>query len=74
MDWIETFGASVRQFLEYAGDLAHLAAKAVGGVLKLDATRARVVLPVLKAQVRFTGEQGVWLVAGAGAILGAVTL
>lgn len=74
MPWIETLGASVRHFLEYAGDLAHLAMKAVGGVLKLDGARARVVLPVLKAQLRFTGEQGVWLVAGAGGILGAVTL
>ena len=74
MNWIEAFGAAVRHFLEYAGDLAHLAAKAVGGLLRLDGARARVVGPVLKAQLRFTGEHGVWLVAGAGAILGAVTL
>lgn len=74
MSWIETLGASVRHFLEYAGDLAHLAAKAVGGILGLDGARARAVAPALKAQLRFTGEQGVWLVAGAGGILGAVTL
>jgi phospholipid/cholesterol/gamma-HCH transport system permease protein len=74
MAWIEALGAAVRHFLEYAGDLAHLAAKTVGGLLRLDATRARVAAPVLKAQLRFTGEQGMWLVAGAGGILGAVTL
>ena len=74
MAWIEALGAAVRHFLEYAGDLAHLAAKAVGGLLRLDGARARVAAPVLKAQLRFTGEQGVWLVAGAGGILGTVTL
>ena len=74
MAWIEALGAAVRRFLEYAGDLAHLAAKAIGGILRLDGTRARVAAPVLKAQLRFTGEQGLLLVVGAGAILGAVTL
>src|SRR5689334_19547717 len=74
MTWIEAFGAAVRHFLEYAGDLAYLAAKAVGGTLRIDGARARVLGPVLKAQLRFTGEHGVWLVAGAGGILGAVTL
>lgn len=74
MTRIETLGAAARHFLEYAGDLAHLAAKAVGGILRLDGSRARSIAPAVKAQLRFTGEQAVWLVAGAGAILGAVTL
>ncbi len=74
MAWIATLGAAVRHFLEYAGDLAHLLIRAVGGALRLDGGKAKVVLSVLKAQVRFTGEQAVWLAAGAGAILGAVTL
>lgn len=74
MTWMEALGAAVRHFLEYAGDLAHLAARAVGGALRLDGARMRCVAPVLKNQLRFTGEQGVWLVAGAGGILGAVTL
>ncbi len=74
MAWIAALGASVRRFLEYAGDLAHLLGRGVGGVLRLDGARAKAVVPVFKAQLRFTGEQAVWLVAGAGAILGAVTL
>lgn len=74
MSWIESLGATVRHFLEYAGDLAHLAGRAIAGAARLDGPRARVALGVLKAQLRFTGEQAVWLVAGAGAILGAVTL
>lgn len=74
MPWIEALGAAVRHFLEYAGDLAHLAWRALAGLLRLDGARARAVGPVLKAQLRFTGEQGLWLVAGAGGILGAVTL
>ncbi|MBS1767522.1 MAG: ABC transporter permease [Acidobacteria bacterium] len=74
MAWIEALGAAVRRTLEYAGDLAHLSARTAGGMLRLDAVRAQAALPALKAQLRFTGEQAIWLVAGAGAILGAVTL
>lgn len=74
MAWIEALGAAVRRFLEYAGDLAHLAARAAAGVLRMDLARAGAALPALKAQLRFTGEQAVWLVMGAGGILGAVTL
>lgn len=74
MAWIASLGAIVRHFLEYAGDLAHLAGASVVGLLRLDGARASSIAPALKSQVRFTGEQGVWFVAGAGAILGAVTL
>ena len=74
MPFIEALGAAMRHFLEYAGDLAHLASKTVGGLLSLDRSRARSIGPAVKAQLRFTGENAVWLVAGAGAILGAVTL
>lgn len=74
MAWIEALGAALRHFLEYAGDLAHLAGRAVSGILRLDGPRARACAPALKAQLRFTGEHAVWLVAGAGGILGAVTL
>lgn len=74
MAWIATLGASVRRFLEHLGNVARLGWLSLRGLLLLKHTQWRAVMPVFKAQIRFTGIEALGLVCAFALLLGAITL
>lgn len=67
-------GAPVRGFLEFLGDQAHLVLRTLRHALLLRLDQLPVVVGQTKLQIRFTGLDALWLVAGTALLLGAVTL
>jgi phospholipid/cholesterol/gamma-HCH transport system permease protein len=74
MAFLARLGAPVRGFLEFLGDQAHLVLRTLRHALLLRTNQFGVVGGQLRLQVRFTGLDALWLIAGTALLLGAVTL
>lgn len=74
MAWIATLGASVRRFLEHLGNVARLGWLSLRALMLLRHTQLRVVVPVIKAQLRFTGIDALGLACAFAMLLGVITL
>jgi len=74
MAFLARLGAPVRGFLEFLGDQAHLVLRTLRAGLALRPGALAVVGGQTSLQVRFTGLDAGWLVAGTALLLGAVTL
>jgi len=74
MAFLARLGAPVRGFLEFLGDQAHLVLRTLHAGLALRSGPLAVVGGQTSLQVRFTGLDAGWLVAGTALLLGAVTL
>jgi phospholipid/cholesterol/gamma-HCH transport system permease protein len=74
MAYLARLGAPVRGFLEFLGDQAHLVLRTLRGALLLRVDQFGVVAGQTKLQLRFTGQDALWLVSGTALLLGAVTL
>ena len=74
MAFLARLGAPVRGFLEFLGDQAHLVLRTLRHALLLRLDQIAVVGGLTKLQIRFTGLDALWLIAGTALLLGAVTL
>jgi phospholipid/cholesterol/gamma-HCH transport system permease protein len=74
MAYLARLGAPVRGFLEFLGDQAHLVLRTLRHALLLSMNQLAVVGGQTKLQIRFTGQDALWLVIGTALLLGAVTL
>ena len=74
MAWIANLGASVRRFLEHLGNVARLGWLSLRALMLLRHTQLRTVVPVIKAQIRFTGIDALGLVCAFALLLGVITL
>ena len=74
MAFLARLGAPVRGFLEFLGDQAHLVLRTLRHALLLRMDQIAVVGGLTKLQIRFTGLDALWLIAGTALLLGAVTL
>jgi len=74
MAFLARLGAPVRGFLEFLGDQAHLVLRTLRHALLLRMDQVAVVGGLTKLQIRFTGLDALWLIAGTALLLGAVTL
>jgi phospholipid/cholesterol/gamma-HCH transport system permease protein len=74
MTYLARLGAPVRGLLEFLGDQAHLVLHTLRQALLLRMDQLAVVAGQTKLQVRFTGQDALWLVSGTALLLGAVTL
>jgi len=74
MAYLARLGAPVRGFLEFLGDQAHLVLRTLRHALQLRLDQLPVVGGQVKLQIRFTGQDALWLVSGTALLLGAVTL
>src|ERR1035438_8330443 len=74
MTYLARLGAPGRGFLGFLGDQAHLVLPTLRPALLLRLGQLAVVAGQTKLQIRFTGQDALWLVSGTALLLGAVTL